>query len=335
MAPQITVLMSVYKEKENFVKQAIDSILNQTFGDFEFLIRNDNPCDLVLDNLINEYVIKDSRIVYKRNKSNIGLAATLNKEIIEAKGNYLARMDADDIAMPNRFEKQIAYIKEHEDIAVLGSWAEIIDEKNQFIGYIKNKCRYEELFVQSFISSPLVHPSVMINKSFLYKYNILYNEEYSCAQDYDLWVRILINHGKIINLPLVLLKYRQSVGQVTAMRRAKQIEFTSQIHASILRTLSFDPLHEELQLHLGILLNNISVNNQEVVRWLSFLIKKCSNNLELKHLESFFKKYIVLIYAGLSSTSLSDLLLFQIRVRCFSIKAIVVNMIHLIKVGVY
>ena len=222
--PKISVLMSIYKENSLYVRQAIDSILNQSFGDFEFLIYNDNPEDFILDKLVLEIARKDSRIQYQRNEKNIGLAATLNRQICVAKGEYLARMDADDISLPDRFIMQVEYLDRNTNIAVLGTWAKIIDKEGQVISSASLKTGYNNIIACAMCDSPLFHPSVMIRKEFLQLNGLSYNEDFSCAQDYELWSRILFEKGGYIdNLSVYLIYYRVTTSQISSIKQQQQI----------------------------------------------------------------------------------------------------------------
>jgi len=131
-SPLISVLMPVYKEPENYLKQSIESVLNQTYVDFEFIIILDNPENQKLEDLILEYRNKDSRIIFHKNNKNLGIAKTLNKGLQIAKGKYIARLDADDIAYPERLEKQLK-IMENEGVVLCGSKADYIIMKENLL----------------------------------------------------------------------------------------------------------------------------------------------------------------------------------------------------------
>ncbi|WP_455593390.1 glycosyltransferase [Bacteroides sp.] len=221
--PIVSVIMSVYQERSWYVRQAIDSILNQTFSDFEFLIYNDNPQDIVLDELINSYVAKDDRIRYFRNEKNLGLAVTLNRGILVAQGKYIARMDADDISVKNRLAMQVKYLDAKEEVVVLGTWANFIDEKGHVFRNVSLKIEYEDILSYAICDSPVFHPSVMMRREYLLKNQLFYNECFLCAQDYELWSRILFQkQGKIENLPFYLLQYRFSSDQISVKKKKLQ-----------------------------------------------------------------------------------------------------------------
>jgi glycosyltransferase involved in cell wall biosynthesis len=118
MKPYISAVMSVYNESEEYLRKSIESILNQTYTDFEFIIILDNPDNKKARDILKEYENKDDRIVLLENEKNIGLAPSLNRGVKVARGKYIARMDADDIALPQRFEKQVYFLENNPDYAV-------------------------------------------------------------------------------------------------------------------------------------------------------------------------------------------------------------------------
>lgn len=199
-APIVSVLMPIYKTPEKYLRDAIQSILNQTFADFEFLILDDCP-EQDVEKIIKSY--KDKRIIYAKNPYNLGISAARNKLIDMAKGSYLAVMDHDDIAMPERFEKQVEFLDLHPDVGVVGTWYERFPHKKTKKMYIINSQIERDLMY----NCSILHPSAMIRKSVLLENHIRYEAEFSPAEDYRLWTR-LIGKTKFANIPEVLQKYR-------------------------------------------------------------------------------------------------------------------------------
>ena len=213
----VSVIMGIYNEPLEWIKQSIDSILNQTFVDFEFIIVNDNP--LRNDNyiLLNKYQQIDKRIVVVENESNIGLTESLNKALLLAKGKYIARMDADDISLPNRLMLQYQYMEEHLSVVVCGTNFKCIGKNNLLT--IPNWLKYDDMNIkaQLLFNSCFLHPTVFIRKSILDTYQIFYDPSYKQSQDYRMW-EILSNYGEFANLRQKLLKYRLSDIQITTIR---------------------------------------------------------------------------------------------------------------------
>lgn len=205
--PKISVLMSVYNEPVDWMRQAIESILNQTYKDFEFIIVNDNPEREENQLILNEYRDKDSRISVLCNDQNIGLTKSLNKGLENANCEFVARMDADDIAFPDRLKLQLQYLLNNPDIAVLGTNA--IAFKGAWFNFERELLMpqsYDSICICALFFNPLVHPTVMFNMKMFKKR--LYNEQCKRAQDFDLWVRLIKSDIKICNMPIASLKYR-------------------------------------------------------------------------------------------------------------------------------
>lgn len=224
--PKISVVMSVYKEPVEWMRQSIDSILNQTYTDFEFIIINDKPDREENVQLLNEYANRDNRIRIITNEENIGLTKSLNKGISIAQGEYIARMDADDISMPERFEKQISYLALHSECVALGTAAVFINDNGDKVGNLNvclgdKKIRSLCLFV-----SPIVHPSVIFKKT-INGVITKYNTTYRYAQDYELWCTL--SKEVINNLPDVLMQYRKSNKQISNANRLEQLYYTRSI----------------------------------------------------------------------------------------------------------
>ena len=208
---KITVLMPVHNGRK-YLRDAIESILNQTYEDFEFLIINDGSTDNTL-HIIKSYV--DSRIKLINNKKNIGLIKSLNKGIKRSKGEYIARMDADDVSFKNRLQTQVDFMEKHKDIGVCGSWAKTFGEKNELW-----KAPVENIDIKTMMifDSPLIHPSVIMRKSIIKEY-----PNYRRAEDYGLWVE-LMDKTKFYNIPECLIKYR--LHKLTKQQKQNKLKAT-------------------------------------------------------------------------------------------------------------
>lgn len=211
--PKISVVMSVYNG-EKFLKESVSSILNQTYRDFEFIIIDDGSTDSSLE-ILRDFKKEDSRIKLV-SRENKGLTRSLNEGIKLAQGEYIARMDSDDISMPERFEKQIAFLEKNKDIALCGTWAINIDENGNEIGKYKTPIMSKEIKKTILFHNPFIHPSVMIRKEIINNIGV-YNEKIKYAQDYEYWLRV-IKKNKVANLDDFLLKYR--IGKKSMTRRS-------------------------------------------------------------------------------------------------------------------
>ncbi|RXK00110.1 glycosyl transferase family 2 [Arcobacter sp. CECT 8986] len=199
----VSVIMSVYND-EKYVSIAIDSILKQSFENFEFIIINDGSIDRTLE-ILKKYKGKDSRIVLI-NQENKGLTKSLNIGIEKAKGKYIARMDSDDISYPERLQKQIEFLENNEEYGLLGTNVEKIDKNENHIEFNTTKYTNEEIQKILCIRNCFAHGSVMINKELVSK-DLYYDEEFRYAQDYRLWTKIA-KKFKVANLDESLYKLR-------------------------------------------------------------------------------------------------------------------------------
>jgi Glycosyl transferase family 2 len=218
-APAISVAMSVYNSAA-FLAPAIESILTQTFEDFEFLILNDGSSDDSAA-IIDGYAAKDARIrpIHRDNK---GLIVSLNQLLSESRGPLVARMDGDDIAKPERFARQIAFLNAHPDHGVLGTWTEDMDEAGNSFHLVGADHPTTNEEFQAVVSerSPLCHPSVMMRRDIALDVGG-YHAAFRHCEDYDLWLR-LASRTKICSLPERLIRYRHSPGQVSTKHVVEQ-----------------------------------------------------------------------------------------------------------------
>ena len=210
LPPLVTVLMSVYNE-EDFLAEAVESILGQTFKDFEFLIVNDGSKDKSSE-IAGKFAQTDRRIrlIEQENK---GLVASLNRGLEEARGTLIARIDADDIAYPDRLEKQVAHMSKNPEVIASGSAITLIDAQGQIIRQIEYPVTTDEVRKQMIEGSKLAHPAVMMRRAVVLEVGA-YREACRHAEDYDLWLRLL-EIGEIDNLDEPLLYYRQHDKQIS------------------------------------------------------------------------------------------------------------------------
>lgn len=188
-----------------YLKTAVNSIISQTHKDFELIIVDDGSKDNSLGYLNG---LKEKQIKLIKNKTNIGIAKSLNKAIRLSKGKYIARMDADDIANPTRLKTQLQFMLNNKDISLCGTWAEKINRKGQKIGVIEYPTSDKIIKKVLPYYNPVIHPSWFIKKDVYKKLNG-YKNDYNGAEDYEFLLRAR-NHFGIANIPKILLKYRVS-----------------------------------------------------------------------------------------------------------------------------
>lgn len=221
----ISVVMSVYNNIE-YIDDAVNSILNQTFKNFEFIILEDGSNDGSREKLI-AYAEQDSRIQLILNEKNKGLTKNLNHGIEIAQGKYIARMDGDDIAHPSRFEEQYQYMEANDNVVLIGSGYYTIDNNSK--RYRLTLDSYETLVTRwmSIFTPPLMHPCSMYRKALIEK-GLRYNEEAFPAEDFDFWSRI-IREGDCFVLPKALIDYRLHENNISATKRTEQLQRTQTI----------------------------------------------------------------------------------------------------------
>jgi len=273
--PAISVVMPVY-DGEKYLQQAIDSILHQTFDDFEFIIVDDASTDGTA-NILGNY--DDKRIIKLRNSKNVGVASSLNYGIKLAKGEFVARMDADDISLPKRLETQYEYLRANKNVAVLGSACELIyangkRTSSKWIPVVDiYLLKWKLLFKNN-----VIHPTVMFRRDLIESLGS-YSSEFSHNEDYFLWVRVSSKFN-IVNLKDILLYYRVHGNSVSNIEKVAQ-------HAASISVSQYA---------MSQLLNDASIYNELVC----FLLHPYSanNNLALQAItqldrlyESFITRY--------------------------------------------
>ena len=225
----ISVVMSVYNGEAN-IRETIDSILAQSFKDFEFIIINDASTDST-NQILEEYQQKDSRIVLLKNSQNLGLTKSLNKAISYAQGKYIARIDAGDISLPQRLQKQVDYMKSHPDIGLLGTAARIVSQLSEDDGIetdIIYDANHEEILRLMRRKNPFIHPTVMF-KTDLFRSLGGYDESFIVLQDSELWTR-MIQKTQVCNLQSVLVIVPMYPSSISIANNNKQLRAAIRLH---------------------------------------------------------------------------------------------------------
>ncbi len=275
--------MPVYNS-QNYLEESINSILSQTYTNFEFLIYDDNSRDNS-KKIIKRFGQKDKRIIFFLSDKHIGYSKLLNMMIQKAKYQFLARMDSDDISRQNRFQKQLNFLIKNPNVSAVGSYIEIIDQNGNFIKNVQFPEKNFEIKKALQNYSALAHPATMIRAKFIKKIGC-YRPNIEPAEDYDLWTR-LVKISDLHNLPEYLLKFRQHSNS-TSFRKAKN---------QFLKT-------EIVKYNYKLLIShNIDIIKNHKIKTLvkSSLIKKIinskkfSNNYEYNSLQILLrkKKYII------------------------------------------
>jgi glycosyltransferase involved in cell wall biosynthesis len=216
--PLVTVVMPVYNAGR-FVAEAVESILNQTYSNIEFIVVDDASTDTSLS-ILKKYAKKDKRMTLLANKKNLGVSLTVKKAISKAKGIYLARMDADDISYPERLAKQIAYLESHPQTIAVGTQCTVIDKQGKVVGEKRFPIHHDDIYKYISVLIPVQQPSLMIARSQLPKRFTYYVDGMNTAEEVELIFK-LFKYGKIENLPDTLLHYRLH-GENTSLKDIKK-----------------------------------------------------------------------------------------------------------------
>ena len=290
--PKISVLMPVYNG-EQFLDKSINSILNQTFNNFEYIIINDGSTDDSLK-IIESY--EDSRIKIINFSKNMGISAALNNGLNVAKGDYIARQDQDDISHPERFMLQVEYLK-NNDVDLVDANFIFIDENDQYIqDYGKRYFNPEETLSHLFFYE-LVHASIMCKRLIFTKYNIQYRKR--PTEDYDLFIRLAKAGMRAGRLDKKLIKQRKHPGSMCGSDWYNIKKDIDLMRNEFVQDLGIEPTNYEKKLHIAFVEQNLSILNQyqfrEVLRWANKIIK--ANSFKKIYSSTYFKEqlYIRLI----------------------------------------
>ena len=277
------------------MRLSIDSILEQTFTDFELIIVNDNPQRMENLELINEYLAKDSRIIVINNDVNIGLTKSLNKALKVSKGKYIARMDADDIAMSTRFASQVDMLAFNSCDFSHSAYV-FIDDK----GHEKNECVRDVIdYSNLFLQNQIAHPSVMFKRNLLGLRDCFYDEEIKRSQDYELWTFLYLKGVKFGYEKTPLIRYRVSDQQISTKSQTEQWGYSRKSRSRFV----FNYLNK-----LGIKLDLRNIN---------FVINKLQQlypSVNQVEQSNICRVLYLLLYTKISRNPLSIIKLFKLRV---------------------
>ncbi|QIL40275.1 glycosyltransferase [Pedobacter sp. HDW13] len=265
----ISVVLPVYNGQD-YIKKAIDSILNQTFDNFELIIIDDCSTDNTVS-IIEQF--KDKRIRLIRNPTNKGNYACRNIGNSISKGKYIAVMDADDISLPNRLQVQYNYLERYLKLGLVGSFGQFINEIDQKVGILRKPVEHNYIKLFLFRDNCFIHSSMMYRASFLKRFHICYNERLKFAADYDFAIRCS-KKFKVMNIPEVLVEYRSHGNQISQEKRIEQLQFADQIRLCQLRQFKIKYVPIELNVHFKMLQIKLCEKDLEsAVIWCNRLIE--------------------------------------------------------------
>ena len=256
--PAISVVMPVYNARA-YVAEAIESVLQQTCGDFELVVIDDGSTDDTRSIVLR---FRDPRVVVATNVQNLGVVASLAKGLAVCRGHFIARMDADDISEPERFAKQLDYLKSHPDVDIVGGAI-------SYFGDIKRPtsvvfpAEHEDIRAALLFYCSLAHPALMFRHTLVERNLLQYSEEYRHAEDYHLWTGLL-QHARAANLPDVLLRYRLHPTQVRLRHVDPQYEAAVRIRKLLLTRGGVDWTSAEAKLHEAIIRGEFGVGSRYI-----------------------------------------------------------------------
>ena len=286
----VSFIMPVYNSAE-FLSHSIQSILNQSYENFELLIIYDKSNDSSLE-IINKYIKDDSRIKIIKGLGQ-GLSSALNQGIEKSNGDFIARIDADDVCHHDRLQKQIPYIKEHQ-LDICGTQALLIDKRDRIIGAGLYPVSHEACTLTFSISSPFLHPTVIIRKSFLDKHSLRYGQsEYQAAEDYDLWIRANKLGAKYGNINEALLNYR--VLESSASRNNSAMLNDSRVLSDSFFKINYKECRE---IFINLIKNGSSFEKNICVKFLIKSFLKKGKIFDIKYLR--YVEFKIIIFASMS-----------------------------------
>jgi len=276
--PKVSVLMPVFNA-EAFLAEAIQSVLQQDFSDFELIVINDGSTDRSAQ-VLNQFT--DGRLKVHHHAHNRGLIAVLNEGISIARGQYIARMDADDVCLSDRLSKQVNWLEQNPDVVVLGSF--FYQWSGSTLRKVLLPSKPEEVAAEMLFRSAVAHPTTMLRAEVFSARQWAYDRAYIHAEDFELWSRILAAGYQIANHPEPLLKYRVHTSQVTQVHAKEKGDSRRLILKRQLELLGMQPTVEEVQLHDN-LAKGVSLGDEAGLRtgedWLTRLIHRNRQNGKL------------------------------------------------------
>ncbi|MGD1151745.1 MAG: glycosyltransferase [Syntrophales bacterium] len=300
--PLVTVLLPVYNG-ERFLADAIKSVLLQTFSDFELLVVDDGSTDGSAGILES---FADPRIRIIKNEKRQKLAGALNRGMDNARGTYIARMDADDVCVPERLGTQVKFMESHPEIGMCGCWIRAIGDHPSSGTIFKFPQAPEEIKASLLFDNPFAHPSVILRKSFLDKHDLHFDGSYYPAEDYELWTRALECFPSA-NIGQVLLWYRLHANSMTLSGQPDMDAHAIRIVKPIFSRLGLSPSDEDLVFHRYISTNRIapawtneSVEHAEL--WLLRLVE--ANRISGRYDQEAFAKAVEKVWFSVAYHSL-------------------------------
>lgn len=324
MNPLISVILPVHNQ-QSFIQEAINSILNQSFKDFELIVIDDCSTDESLK-IINSIV--DPRIKVFSNKKNLGISYCLNFGISIAQASIIARMDGDDLSHSDRLFLQYEYLKRNPKIAAVGCWISLFKNNQNFISIHKYPSDIHEVKTKLIFENCVPHPGVMFRKSVIDSLGG-YTNEYQYAEDWELWLKLNRQYD-ITNLPQVLLSYRIHASSVSKKHSTNQSQSKSRLVKDNLEFLGFNNLENLCFLEANFDYKNLNLLHKTFVnlKEQNNFLKRYDNTYFAKSLQSSLEGYILR-----SDEKLFRCILFYLRYKLFSTNSYLIDLLFLKKLS--
>lgn len=284
--PKISIIMSVYNS-EKFLDESILSILEQTFTDFEFIIIDDSSTDKSKD-IIQKYAKEDKRVNFIQNKENKGLTKNLNKGLKIAKGKYIARIDADDVADKHRLQIQYDFLEKNKDIYLAGTGAYKINGKSKIIGKYSPILDSKKINKTLSKNNCIYHPSIMFRNT----KDLFYRDKFTYSQDYDLYLNMITKNKKLVNIKDKLIYYRKNINNISNLKKTQQDLFAEKAREFYIQRKNTEKDDYKSWDHYEIL--NLDIENSENKKIILSQIKMKFRNKDYDKSTEFCKKYMKL-----------------------------------------
>jgi len=263
---EVTFFMSVYNN-EKYLREAVDSVLNQTFKDFKFLIIDDGSADRSLE-ILKSYI--DTRIKIVENKENIGIPKSMNKGLRLCQSKYFVNMNADDISLPERLKKQVAFMEDNPEVGVCGTWWQIFGEIKKAIH--TPPTQHDYIFARMLFENTIYNSTVIIRKDLISSIGQFRDENFLFAEDYEYYVRLGLMGVKLANIGEVLLKYRIHKTQTGNLHNTTMKNESDKINLIQLNKLGLKTIDKEFEVYK--LFNSWSPHDKERIKQASLWIEK-------------------------------------------------------------
>ncbi len=244
--PLVSIVMTAYNAAE-FVLQAVESIQNQTYANWELIIVNDGSTDGT-SKILTKLAKNDKRILLISCRKNRGASVASNLGLSKAKGQFIARMDSDDISMPDRLVKQVRFLQSHPEVIVVGGQCELIDREGENIGMKNFPTQHKDIYEALYQYNPIQHPSLMVNTKMLGKLKITYHADVLLAHDLEILFN-LAQHGKLANLNNVILQYRIHTDSLSLRHPKETFKHTLLVRKMARQKYGYEPSKRAVVVH--------------------------------------------------------------------------------------